>query len=392
MSKLKILFCIDDLLNDAGTEKQFIEIVRRINKSKFETHVCCVRESLALEELSRRAPCHTLVLPLERIFSFKGFLRIRALRRYIDSNKIDIVHTFMVKANALGVMAASRSSCRTIIASRRNLGYWFTPRTKMLFRYINARTTRFLANSEGAKRAAVEFEKVSPDKVDVIYSGVDIARFSPDRGNPEIPRKLGIPDNVPLVGIVANLRPVKNLQLFLDAAKLVAERVPRAAFLIVGRGPLLGELHSRARHLGIGERVFFANGYGEVPDYLRRMCVACLTSQSEGFSSSILEYMAAGLPVVATDVGGNREAIADGVNGFLVNSGDAEACAARVAELLADEALRKKMSEQSFCRCRQLFQIDAAVRRHEEYYKWLIQSEKDAPNAPAENILTVGGN
>jgi glycosyltransferase involved in cell wall biosynthesis len=123
-----------------------------------------------------------------------------------------------------------------------------------------------------------------------------------------------------------------------------------------------------AAELGIASRVFFSNGKGSVPDFLRRMSIGCLCSQSEGFSNAILEYMAAGLPVVATDVGGNDEAIQDGVTGCIVRTREPEAFARPVIRLLRDEKLRSELARRSLERCRDKFEIGAAIRRLERYY------------------------
>ncbi len=182
-------------------------------------------------------------------------------------------------------------------------------------------------------------------KIDIYYQGVNIERFRPGVGDATVCIRLGIPESAPVIGIVANLRPVKDLPLFVRAAKIVAERVPQAAFLMVGHGEQLIEFQALAEELGIGARVFFTRGEGQVIDYLGRMSVACLSSLSEGFSNAILEYMACGLPVVATDVGGNREQVIDGATGFLVRERSPEAFARPLIELLENEELRLKMGK-----------------------------------------------
>lgn len=236
-----------------------------------------------------------------------------------------------------------------------------------------------LANSERVKQAVVETERVAPEKVFVLYNGVDLSQYGPGSGNPSLPDSLGVPRNAKVVGIVANYRPVKNLKLFLRAAAIVSARVPQAVFLLVGQGPLRAELARTASELGITNKVFFSDGKGAVADYLGRMCIGCLSSESEGFSNALLEYMASGLPVVATDVGGNAEAIRHEVNGYLVASVDPESFAAPIIGLLMDEAKRIAMGHRSLERCRANFEIGAAVRRQEEFYTALLESRRRQP-------------
>ncbi len=371
MPKIRVLLVVDTVGAEAGTERYVGEIVRRLDRAAFEVHLCCLRESGELRALGEC--CQTCAVPVERVLRPHGLRQARALGGYIDANGIEIVHTFMPKSTIFGVLAARRSKA-AVISSRRNTGYWQTPFYRWLFRYLDRHTTRVLANSEAVKRAVIEGEHVAAEKVDVLYNGVDLERFAPGRGGADAGRRLGIPEDAPVVGIVANYRPVKELKLFVRAAALVAKKAPRAAYLLVGKGELLAELKRTAAEAGIGGRVFFTNGEGEVAEYLGRMSVACLTSRSEGFSNAILEYMAAGLAAVAADAGGNGEAVEDGVTGLLVQDRAPEAFAAAILKLLGDEAARLEMGRRGRERCRERFEIGAAVRRLEEYYRAMAKS------------------
>ena len=174
------------------------------------------------------------------------------------------------------------------------------------------------------------------------------------------------------MGIVANLRPVKDHELFLRAAKIVAGEIEDAVFLLVGRGGLYQQLCDLASELGIRERVFFTQGEGNVMDYLVRMSIGCLTSFSEGFSNAIMEYMAAGLPSVAIDVGGNRDAIIDGETGYLVQERSPEAFARPLIELLRNEPLRASMGDKGFQRCVENFEVGKTIGQLEEFYESLV--------------------
>jgi len=161
--------------------------------------------------------------------------------------------------------------------------------------------------------------------------------------------------------------------LFLRAARLVAEEIDDAVFLLVGQGELYQELCDLASTLGIRQRVFFTQGEGKVMDYLARMCIGCLTSFSEGFSNAIMEYMAAGLPAVAIDVGGNRDAIVDGETGYLVRERSPEAFAKPLIELLRNEELRAAMGAKGFQRCAENFEVGKTIEQLEEFYESLVR-------------------
>ncbi|HEY1206375.1 MAG: glycosyltransferase [Bryobacteraceae bacterium] len=360
MPRVAVLLCTDTIGEDAGTERHVAEVIARLDRERFDPHLCCLQDSPRLREM----PCPTRVYPVVSVWRPNGLRQILALRRYIDERAIDVVHTFAPKATIVGVLAAKGSNAKAVVTSRRNMGYWYTPRLLRVFRYLNRHTTRVLANSEQVKQRVVEAEGLAPEKVDVLYNGVDLERYAPGHSEPAT------------IGIVANYRPVKDLDLFLRAARLVAAEVPEAVFLLAGQGPLRDQLGRLAEELGISGRVTFTDGRGEVPAHLRRMSIGCLSSQSEGFSNAILEYMAAGLPVIATDVGGNAEAIDYGVTGYLVRERTPEAFARPIVELLRDRNRRDEMGRRALERCRERFEIGGAIRRLEDYYSALISTPR----------------
>ena len=367
-SRIGVCLLVDTVGNDAGTERQVIVTARELDKSKFDVHVCCLEPSPQLSALADY--CHIEVFPTTSIKSWKGLKQAKHFRQYLDRHQIQIVHAYMNKTAAFAVFSCLMSD-RIVITSRLNTGYWYTPGLRAWFSLLNQATTRIMANSELAAKIAVEAEHISPDKVDVVYQGVDMSVFRPGLGNPAVCERLGISPDCRVVGIVANLRAVKDIPLFLRAASLVAGQLPDVAFLIVGMGEQLKELQALAAELGLETRVFFTRGEGKVMDYLARMSVGCLTSKSEGFSNAILEYMAAGLPVVATDVGGNREAIVHGETGYLVAERTPEKLAEPIIYLLTHEAERRDMGQRSVARCREHFELHRTIENLENYYSSL---------------------
>ena len=156
----------------------------------------------------------------------------------------------MTKTNILAALS-SLATERVVVTSRLNTGYWYTPAWKRTFRILNLGTTRVLTNSEAGRTIVAEAEHLDRGKIDIYYQGVNVERFRPGVGDATVCIRLGIPESAPVIGIVANLRPVKDLPLFLRAAKIVAERVPQAAFLMVGHGEQLGELQALAKNSGL---------------------------------------------------------------------------------------------------------------------------------------------
>ncbi len=370
-SRISVCLLCETVGLDAGTERLVAEIARHLDRAKLDVHVCCLEDSSQLRSLE--GVCHTAVFPAVSLNSLQGLRQVAALRNYLASHKIQIVHGFMTKSNILAVLS-SIGSQRIVITSRLNTGYWYTPSSKLWFRVLNRWTTRVLTNCQAGRTIAAEAEKLDPQKIDVIYQGVTMEHYRSDMGDPEAGHSLGLPASVRVIGIVATLRPVKDIPLFLRAAKIVSEHCPEAAFLVVGHGQQLEELRTLADDLGISSRVFFTRGEGRVVDYLSRMSVACLSSRSEGVPNAILEYMAAGLPVVATDVGGIAEAVVDGETGFLVHERTPEAFAQPLIELLRNEDLRRRLGAQGLARCLANFERGKTIRDLEDYYAALVRA------------------
>ena len=172
---------VDTVGEAAGTERQVVETARRLDKQKFDVHVCCLEPSAELSALN--SCCNTRVFPFTRIVSSAGLTQLAAMRRYLHEHEIDIVHAFMNKTSICAV-ATSLGSDRIVITSRLNTGYWYTPFLKRAFRVLNLATGRVMANSNEAKRIAVEAEKLDPAMVDVLYQGVNMDVYRPGRATP----------------------------------------------------------------------------------------------------------------------------------------------------------------------------------------------------------------
>jgi glycosyltransferase involved in cell wall biosynthesis len=370
-NRIRVCLLCDTVGNDAGTERQVVETARRLDQNKFEVHVCCLETSPQLNGL--KGHCQTAVFPTARVNSWSGIRQAARFRRYLDRHHVQIVHAYMNKTAMFAVLTSLASS-RMVVTSRLNIGYWYTPALRTVFRLLNLRTNAVMANSQEAKRVAVAAESLDPDKVAVVYQGLDMTVFNLGLGDASVSERLGIPRSSRVIGIVANLRPVKDIPLFLRAARLVAQEFDDVVFLIAGHGEQYQELCQLACELGLQERVFFTRGEGKIMDYLSRMCIACLSSFSEGFSNAVMEYMAAGLPVVATDVGGNRDAIVDGQTGYLVRERTPEALAKPLIHLLRNEDLRLQMGLAGFQRCTEYFEVSKTIRQLEQFYDSLATS------------------
>jgi glycosyltransferase involved in cell wall biosynthesis len=225
-------------------------------------------------------------------------------------------------------------------------------------------------------------EGVSPAKIIQHYNGLDLDRLKveSDLRREDVLARFGLPEDRRYMSIVANLRnPVKDHPMFLRAAARVRAAVPDAGFAIAGEGELMESLRGLAAELGIKDEVFFLGRCDNVADLLFASDVGVLSSKAEGFANAILEYMAAGLPVVATDVGGAREAIAEGETGYLVASGDDEKMAERIIEVLNEPKRACAMGERGKLIAAEKFSCDLHLQNTLELYDELLSTPGSAP-------------
>ena len=207
-----------------------------------------------------------------------------------------------------------------------------------------------MANSQAVKRVVQQHEHVAAEKISVIYNGF-VA--SPEKHSvaAEVFRRLGAIEGSPIIGMVANIRPIKRIDALIEAFAIVHGNFPLARLAIVGdydskQGEVVQErLAILANQLGVGDYVTFTGGVEDPMSYVSQFSVAVLCSESEGLSNSLIEYMQAGRPIVCTDTGGNPELIQDGFNGFLVPVGNANALADRLIDLLSNGSLAQRLGD-----------------------------------------------
>jgi glycosyltransferase involved in cell wall biosynthesis len=234
---------------------------------------------------------------------------------------------------------------------------------------------RIVVNADAVKTYLIG-SGISDAKITIIHNGLDLERFaSTGAGRRSVLEKFGLPTlpDAQFVTILANLRsPVKNHRMFLRAAQLVKERVANVHFIVAGEGDLIPATKSYAATLGLEDDTFFTGPCTDVGELLSISNVCVLSSRSEGFSNSILEYMAAAKPVVATAVGGAREAVVDGETGYLVESDDHQMMAERLAELLRDESKAVDFGRKGRERVGQHFSLENQLNRTIELYDHLL--------------------
>ena len=329
--------------HQGGSERQATELARALKtEGSHDIFVATLtNEGILLKEMHDSGFTKIPEFPLTSFFSANFVTQLRRCAAYMRENTIDLVHTHDFYTNVFGMAAASLAGVEARIASKRETAGMRSSRQEFVEKLAFGRAQRIVANSAAVREHLIE-RGISPNKINIIYNGLDLSRF--DKAKPDaasIRAALGLPtdENMRFVMLVANLRhTVKNVPMFLRVAKRVGEAVPNTHFIIAGEGELETELKAMSVELAVDKKVHFIGRCSDVPALLSTSFGCVLTSTAEGFSNSILEYMAAGKPVVATHVGGAAEAIVEGETGYLVESGDDTAMAERLIDLLNDDA------------------------------------------------------
>ena len=356
--KVRVLFVIRQL-DYGGAERQLVELAKRLPRDRFDVCVCClcppgpladeleqhgVRVMSTYKKLGALSTCSWALLSIVREF------------------RPAVLHSYLFSANWRSLPVGRLARVPLVVTSVRNVDI-HTRRIltlgEKLFAGLN---DRVIANAEAVKEYVADQHGIPREKITVVHNGVAEDRVRPQNDVAVRPTSGGV------VGMIASLSPKKRHDTFLRAARIVRESFPDARFVIVGDGPLRNELETRARDLGISDAVTFAGSTDEVADVLASIDVSVLTSAKEGCSNVILESMAAAVPVVVTDAGGNRELVVDGVTGFMVPVDDPKAVADRIGRLLSDPDLRRTMGEKGADRVRERFTVGRMVADTAGFY------------------------
>jgi glycosyltransferase involved in cell wall biosynthesis len=324
----------------SGPFRSVSYLLSKLNRDKFDVVVVALRPAGRSAELLRRENVHVTYLGLSKY----NPLSLPRLMKLIHDDGIDIVHLTGYGSTTFGRLAARLCGKSAIIHERwvdPHIGTFQVMLEKLLARY----TTKAIANSEYSRRFLISQKGIPHERTVVIRNGVPLEHFAKnDRETGRLKRRdWGIPDNVIVVGIVGRLDEIKGHRYFLEAAALLVATRPKTVFVIVGDGELQHPLELLVRELGIEEYVLFVGHQQDMPAVLQSMDIFVIASLSETGPVTLLEAMAAGKAIVATDCGGPGEIIRDGVNGLLIPTKDPNAMAEKLAYLIDSPETRSTL-------------------------------------------------
>jgi sugar transferase (PEP-CTERM/EpsH1 system associated) len=367
-------------LQPGGLENGVVNVINRLDESRFHSSVTCLQASGAFAARIHRADVAVHEMGLKAGNDLGLPLRLARLFR---RTKTDIVHTRNAEAFFYGFAGARLARVPALIHSEHGRVLPDTPRRMAVQRWLLRFTDAAFSVSDQLRRDLQTHVRVPEGRFEVIYNGVDVDRIaSADRAAAR--RALGVSDRTIVIGSVGRLVPVKNYELLIRAFARLAPTA-EICLVFIGEGPERATLERAAADCGIAGRTKLLGHREDVADLLVGLDIFVLPSLSEGMSNTLLEAMAAGVPAVASDVGGNREIVADGQSGLLFPSKDEAALSRHLQGLVDDPAFRARLGRAGYDRVMREFSMAAMIRKYEALYDRFARAERYVAAAQANH-------
>ena len=347
-------------LKVGGLERVVVDLIKGLRDSNYSCVVCCLetRGEFAADVDALGVPLYVFHKKHGRDFS-----TIFRLAHFLREHNVALVHTHNPGAHIYGMLAAGLARVPVRVHTRHGRNFPDDKKRVWINRILSWGTDVIVPVSDDAGLVATNVEHISPKKIHRIWNGIDTNLYTPHHDPVAGP---------PVIGTVARLSPVKDQGTMLVAFRHVLEEIPDARLMLAGDGPCAIKLQEQAAKLGLNGHVDFLGRCSNIPEVLKQMSIFTLSSTTEGLPMTVLEAMAAGLPIVATDVGGNRELVQPPQCGLLVPARDASALSRAYIDLLRDPQRRAQMGAASRARAVQYFSIDHMLAEYKKLYDRLL--------------------
>jgi glycosyltransferase involved in cell wall biosynthesis len=376
-ARIRVFFLVDSL-ELGGTETQAVALALGLRQVHYAVTVGCLRARGPLLSQLQEAKIPVIEFhPQGGVDSIQGLYKLLRLSWFLRRGGFDIVHTHDLWSNLMGVPAALGAGVPVIISSQRDLSHlaWYRSWRRRLLRSVQGLCDAVLTNASSIRDQLVGEEHFSLEKVRVIQNGVDLGRFAATRrGGRDTLRDANLGKRIVLVGNMTS--DVKGHPWLIAAVPAVLREFPRTHFVLVGDGSRRSNFERAVADLEIKKNFSFLGQRHDVPSILHSCDIAVLPSRAEGLPNAVLEYMAAGLPTVASNVGGNVEVMKDGVTGLLVPPENADALAAALLRLLRDPDLAEELGTNGCEYVRQNLSVEKLIERTDNLYSELLRSRK----------------
>lgn len=355
-----------------GARRSLLVLLEGLNKNKYFPIVVCSKEGDLVEELKNRK-IRTEILRFHGWRKLKNIQYIPStivsLVKLIKKEKISLIHCNEFWLNPYVILTAKMTKIPCITHIRTLID------KNKVRQYFLARADKLITVSDSIRKPLNGFSRIS-NKTITVYNGVDIRKFKPNSRGNKIRAEFNIPKEEVVVGTIGQLYPDKGQKTFLEAIAIVLAKKKLIRALIVGMAKKKKyeiELRKLAKNLNLQSKVIFTGFREDIPEILNAMDIFVLPSLKEGFSRSIIEAMAVSKPVIATSVGGNSEAIIDGVTGFIIPLNNPQILAERILELLDDRSKMQKMGEKGRERVEENFTAEHYVENIEKVYNEFLR-------------------
>ncbi len=353
-------------MNLGGAEKHVISLARALRQRGYEAGIVTIfKEGMLAHEIHREN------IPFVCLHASEGW-KIRTFRsifEWLRRNPVDILHTYLFGFHFFAGLPARLLGIPVVFSSRREIASWRQRRHLWVENLGNLVVDRVVCCSRAVQKCTLEEERIDADKTVTIYNGVDLNQFDASINGKEVRREFGIPDEVPLVGTVANFSFEKGYPYLIDTIALILEKNPGVWFLLVGSGPFQEEMKRKVLSIPGHKQIIFAGSRSDIPNLMGAMDIFTLASVVEGFPNVILEAMAMARPVVATAVGGVPELIQTGRDGILVSPKDSQALAQAILSLLNDFQTAAQLGRSASEKINRAYTLNRMVDDYEALYR-----------------------
>jgi len=381
---MHIAYLIDELAVRGGSEKSLYVLANALAETQHRVSVFCLSEGKFAEEFRKNGKIFYQCLRVKRVYDVSGIRGIRKLVQYINKEKVDILQSTHTGSDILApVISLFSKRNPVVISSRRDLGFTKKAHHVAVQKILNFRVSKILGNSIAVKNSVVKAEYYPEDRIDIIYNGLDLnlyRQLEKEKCRQKLLSQHNLPSDSLLLGSAGSLNAVKGHRYLIEAMGKVQGRSPDSFCLLAGDGPEKESLCLLAKEKGLSSKIIFLGNINTIPEFLTGLDVYVQPSLSEGFSNSILEAMATGCAVVATDVGGNREAIVSEENGFIVPARDVAALAEKISLLMCDSGRRLAIGEDGKKRILNYFSLESMLENYRKLYEEIVCTTIDSGN------------
>jgi len=360
---LTVVQCVNTL-DVGGVEQLALTLARQFRGDGFQTLICCIEDRGRLAEQAEREGIPVHALCLEQQGKWRG---LRALCRLLRQHHPVVLHTHNFKPFYYGALTRLLGAADVHVQTRHG-AFTKTHRAHWRYRWMRRWADALVTVSEDGRHRLSQQSGLAVDKIGLIPNGVDTDQFCPATDKAAVRRQLGLPATCPAIVTAARFSPEKDLGTLLRAFAAVRQSLPDTELWLLGDGAERANLEALRRELGLGDRVRFFGARPDVRLFLQAADLFALSSVSEGLSIALIEAIASGLPVVATDVGGNQEIINPPEAGRLVPARDPQALGHALVQVLGDSALRHKLSQAARKRALEKFSLERMLQSYRELY------------------------